>query len=132
MSIFKRIFGICETKPPEDAESWNYSGGRINIDLNLVPELSQPGSAVRLEGDDLPERILVVHGNDGRFYAFKNECQHKGRRIDPFPDTFSLRCCSVSKATYHYSGEVISGPAEGPLEKYLTHEENGKLVILLS
>jgi len=132
MGIFKRIFGICETKPPEDAESWNYSGGRINIDLNRVPELSKPGSAIRLEGDDLPERILVVHGNDGKFYAFKNECQHKGRRIDPFPDTFSLRCCSISKATYDYSGKVISGPAEGPLEKYLTHTENGKLVVLLA
>jgi nitrite reductase/ring-hydroxylating ferredoxin subunit len=132
MGIFKRIFGICETKPPEDAESWNYSGGRIYVDLNRVPELSAPGSGVRLEGGDLPARILVIHGNDDNFYAYKNTCQHKGRRIDPYPETFSLRCCSVSKATYDYSGKVISGPADGPLEKYLTHEENGTLAILLS
>jgi nitrite reductase/ring-hydroxylating ferredoxin subunit len=132
MGIFKKIFGICETKPPKDPESWSHSGGRIEIDLNRVPELSSPDSAVRLEGRNLSERILVVHGSDGAFHAFRNKCMHGGRRIDPLPGNSSVRCCSLSKATYDYSGKVISGPAKGPLEKYTTRSENRKLVILLS
>lgn len=104
---------------------------RIEIDLNRVPELSNSGSAIRLEGGGLPERILVVHGNDGEFHAFRNKCMHGGRRIDPLPGNSSVRSCSVSKATYDYSGKVISGPAKGPLEKYPTRKENGKLVVIL-
>jgi nitrite reductase/ring-hydroxylating ferredoxin subunit len=131
MSIFKRILGICETKSPRDAGSWNHASGRVEIDLNRVPELSQPGSAVRLEGSGLPERVLVVHGNDGEFRAFRNKCMHMGRRIDPLAGASEIRCCSISKATYGYAGQVISGPAKGPLTTYQVQKENEKLTILL-
>jgi hypothetical protein len=81
MNILKAILGICETKPPVDGGCWNCSGGRIEIDPSRAPELSKPGGAIRLEGQGLSERVLVLHGTDGKFHAFQNRCQHMGRRI---------------------------------------------------
>jgi nitrite reductase/ring-hydroxylating ferredoxin subunit len=106
-----------------------YSNGQLMIDLNRVPELSNPGGAIRLEGLNLPERILVVHGDDGQFRAFRNRCRHMGRRLDPVPGTQAVQCCSISKSTYSYEGSVVYGPAKGPVEVFAVQHANGKLVI---
>ena len=131
MGLLKRIFGICETKPPTDPRCWRYSGGKVEIELERAPELSNPGGAMRLEGKELPERVLIVHGDDGNFYAFKNKCTHMGRRIDPLAGHGAVQCCSVSKSTFNYTGEMISGPAKNPLTSFKVDSEDGKLIILI-
>ena len=131
--LSKQLLGICETKPPQDPGSWTFSNNTIEIDLSRVPELSQSGSAIRLENDGLPVRILVVHGDGNNFHAFKNRCTHYsgGRRIDPVPGKPLIRCCSIGKATFDYEGKVISGPAKGPLPKYPVEIKEDKLYITL-
>ncbi|MGE0082892.1 MAG: ubiquinol-cytochrome c reductase iron-sulfur subunit [Desulfococcaceae bacterium] len=114
MKFFKRILGICET-PAADEQSWRVSDNQIILDLNKIPAFSKPGSAVRLEGRGLADKILLVHGTDGNYYAFVNKCSHMGRRIDPMAGESALCCCSVSKSAYTYDGKVISGPAKSPL-----------------
>ena len=130
MGFFARIFGICKTKPPADSDCWNYSGGNVDIELGRAPELSEKGGAIRLEGKGLPQKVLVIHGVDGRFHAFGNKCTHMGRRIDPLADTEAVRCCSVSKSTYDYTGKVISGAAKAPLNTFEVKTEEDKLVIV--
>lgn len=130
-SIWQRIFGICATQKLQDEECWTYSEGLLTIDLSRVPELTQPAGAIRLEDNKLPERVLIVHGDDGRYYAFKNRCQHMGRRLDPAPDTETVQCCSISRSTYEYDGKVISGPAKEPLTIYPVDIDNGKLFVNL-
>jgi len=132
MGFFKRIFGICETKAPSDETCWQYSGGNVEIDLERAAELSSPGGAIRLEGKGLPERVLVIHGQDGSFHAYKNKCTHGGRRIDPLGQTENLRCCSVSKSTFDYDGQVISGPAKGPLTSFNLETKDGKVLISIN
>ena len=105
MGFFKRLFGICNTPLPGDAGCWSYSNNKITIDLKRAPELTLKGSALRLEGRSLPQRFLVVHGNDGEFHAFVNKCAHAGRRIDLVADEEKLMCCSLGKSTYDYSGK---------------------------
>ena len=129
MGFFKRIFGICETRPPLDAGCWTYGNGKVEVDLGRAPELGRREGAIRLEGGGLPERILVFQGNDGEFHALVNKCMHMGRRIDPLAGSSNVRCCSVSKSTYDYTGKVISGPAKGPLTSLPVKSENGRLVI---
>lgn len=118
MKLIKRILGICETRQPSDAESWRYENGRITARLGRMPELRRPGGAVRLEGGGLPRRVLLVHGADGRFHAFANRCTHMGRRLDPLPGKDRIECCSVSKSTYTYGGDPVSGAAKAPLETF--------------
>ncbi len=131
MGVFKRILGVCETKPPLDPWCWTHQDRKIEVELSRAPELSKIGGAIRLEGQALPERVLVGHGTDGQFHAFHNKCRHMGRRIDPVPASTKVRCCSVSMATYDYSGRVVSGPAKGPLKAFRVEAANGKVTIYL-
>jgi len=131
MGLLKRIFGICETKPPGNSACWEYAGGKIEIDLERAPELSVAGCAIRLESNVLPEKVLVLHGTDEKYYAFRNKCTHMGRRIDPLEGSPNIRCCSVSKSTFDYEGNLISGPAKGPLKPFQTDAANGKLTIII-
>jgi nitrite reductase/ring-hydroxylating ferredoxin subunit len=93
MSILKKIFGICETKKPEDPGCWIVYGGRVEIDLTRAGELSGRGGSIRLEGKGLADRILVIRDENGHFFACKNMCTHMGRRIDPVPGSPEVRCC---------------------------------------
>ena len=131
MGFFKRLFGICETPPPTDPDCWNLSGGEIEIQLDRAPELAKKGGAIRLEGKGLPEKVLLINGHDGKFHAFKNRCTHAGRRIDPFGANEQIRCCSVSKSTFDYSGKLLSGPAKGPLTSFQVKREDGRLTVHL-
>jgi nitrite reductase/ring-hydroxylating ferredoxin subunit len=132
VGFFKRLFGICETKPPQDENCWSNQINHVVVDLKKAPELNQPGGAFRLEGKGLPERVLVMRGNDGQAYAFINKCAHAGRRLDPQPGTPTVQCCSLGKSTYNYQGEVLSGSAKKPISTLKVREEPGdKLIILL-
>lgn len=132
MGILKRILGICETKPPLNAGCWNYSDGKVEVDLSQAPELKEKGASIRLEGGGLPARILVVCGIDGEYYAFKNKCTHFGRRLDPLPGQPQVRCCSVNKSTFDYAGEKVSGPAKGPITRYDVEAKENLLYISMA
>lgn len=130
--FFDRLLGNCGTEPPKDARAWSCSNGRLVIDLARAPELARSGGAIRLEGEGLPNRVLVVHGADNQYHAFPNKCTHMGRRLDPVPGTQTVQCCSIGKSTFTYSGQVIYGSAGQPLKPLQTAVENGKLIVTLS
>ena len=132
MKFIKRLFGICETQAPSKNESWVYDNQEIRIDLKQTPELANPDSSIRLEGKGMQKKILVVHGVDGKFYAFLNKCTHMGRRIDPLPGKEMIECCSISKSTFTYSGDCVSGAARDSLPVFQVVLKDDKLVIKLS
>ena len=47
--IWQRLLGIPETKEPKNENSWTYHSGELTVHLDRLPELKDPGSAVRLE-----------------------------------------------------------------------------------
>ncbi|MDM8524344.1 Rieske 2Fe-2S domain-containing protein [Desulfococcaceae bacterium HSG8] len=129
MGLFARIFGICRTPLPAAPDAWSYTDKKVSVELESVPELSQPGSAIRLEGKGLPCKIFLLHGTDGNFYAFENKCTHMGRRLDLTADHEAIQCCSISESTYNYSGEIVSGPAKGNLKPLQLSVVRGQLSI---
>lgn len=130
-SFWQRLLGKPVTSPPLDASCWSYSEERVVLDLARAPELSKTGGAVRLEGGALPKRVLVVHGDDGEFYAFCNQCGHGGRRLDPVPESNTIQCCSVGKSTYSYEGQVLAGPAQKPVVPFPVRRVDSLLEITL-
>ena len=82
MGLFKRIFGICATKKPENSECWNFSSSQIVLDLTKAPEINTVSGAIRLEEKGLPYLVLVFQGTDKKYHAIINKCSHGGRRID--------------------------------------------------
>lgn len=131
-NLFQRLFGICATRQPADPGAWGVEAGRVMLDLDRLPELADQDRSIRLEKGGLPDRILVVHGNDGRYHAFRNRCRHAGRRLDPVPGTARVQCCSIGRSTYDYTGKVISGPAKVPLDTLPVHREGNRLFIELN
>jgi nitrite reductase/ring-hydroxylating ferredoxin subunit len=131
MGIFQRILGICRTKPPANPDCWKYKRGKVIINWARIPELHKPCGAIRLEKHGLPERILVFYGMDGQFHAFKNRCSHLGRRLDPREDVSTLQCCSLSKSTFDYGGNVISGPTKKSLQALPVETRKCKVIIRL-
>lgn len=130
-NIFQRIFGICVTKPPANEDCWTFDNGKIIVNLSRAPELSEKNGAIRLEKKDLPERVLVIHGEDGDYHAFKNSCTHGKRRLDPIPETQQVQCCSVGKAVFDYNGKLVSGSAKEDIIIYEITNDDGKLVITI-
>jgi nitrite reductase/ring-hydroxylating ferredoxin subunit len=124
--------GVPQTGLPQIAESWSYSDGVLSLNLASLPELGELGGAVRIEGEVLPDPILVVLGEDNNYYAFKNVCTHAGRKIDPVAGTMTLKCCTKVceiPSTFDYQGKVKSGLAEGPLTSYRLSVEDDQLII---
>jgi len=60
VGIRKRIFGISNTRKPEDRGALKFSNGAIEIEWSRVPELHKPCGAIRLQGRGLPEGILAL------------------------------------------------------------------------
>ncbi len=128
-NIVKRCLGIPATSRPGDPDCWSYSDGKLTVDLKKAPELETLGGAIRLEGGNLPERILVVSGEDEKLRVFRNRCSHLGhRRLDPVPGTGTVQCCSVNKSTYDLKGKKVYGPAPDPIVSYPSFLEGDKLV----
>lgn len=129
-NIFQRIFGIPVTSKPADPNCWQFSDGKLTIDLTKTPELKSSGGAIRLEGGNLSRRILVIHGDDGQYHAYHNRCTHLGhRRLDPVPGTGTVQCCSVNKSTYELDGKNIYGPAPEPIKVYQASVDGDQLTI---
>ena len=131
--FFKRILGIPATSKPADSDCWTYADGKLTIDLKKAPELQKPGDAIRLEGGNLPERLLVVVGEDNKYHTFRNRCTHMGhRRLDSVPGTQTVQCCSVGKSTYDYEGNNVFGPAPDPIITYPTSVEGEQIISTIS
>lgn len=129
MTLLKRIFGICETKPPIDSGCWHVEAGAVKVDLGRLPELKAAVGAVRFEGKGLPVRVLLVHAKDGQWRAYANRCTHMGRRLDFVPESGNLRCCSISRSLFRSSGALIDGPAKGPIEGFPVEVSDRTLTI---
>jgi nitrite reductase/ring-hydroxylating ferredoxin subunit len=130
-AVFDRLAGNPLTDLPQDAGAWVFEDGELTLDLARLPELESLGGAVRIEGDLLPDDVLVFLGEDEAYYAFKNACTHAGRKIDPVTGEMVLECCSVNGSRYGYDGAVLSGPAEAPLTAYPAALEGSVLHIIL-
>ena len=117
-SFIDRLQGKPLTELPQVEGAWAKDGDTLMLELAKLPELESLGGAVRIEGEALPEPILVVFGEDGNYYAFKNACTHAGRMIDPVAGTMTLECCSASSSTFNYQGNVLSGPAKKSLTSF--------------
>jgi nitrite reductase/ring-hydroxylating ferredoxin subunit len=131
MRLIQRILGIPRTKRPRNEQCWTYSKGIIVIEWGRVPELQKPCGAIRLEDQGLADRILVVYGIDGEFHAFRNRCPHRGGRLDPVPGIAAVRSCGLSRSTFDYTGNIISGPAKDTLKTYNVETNKCKVIIRL-
>lgn len=128
--FFDRIAGVTHTELLT-ASAWTYAASTITVDLTQSTLLATTGTAARIEGDDLPNHVLLIHSLDGEYAAYKNECTHGGNRID-LKEGGELQCTSFSSSTFDSDGTVLSGPAPAPLVMYRVEQEGDQLLIRLA
>lgn len=132
-NFIQKIFGIPKTRNPAAVDCWEYDQGNLIIDLCQAPELMNPGGAIRIEGRALPVPVLVVHGDDREYRAYRNQCTHFGhRRLDPVPGTNTIQCCSVNKSSFDCCGQNVSGPAKHSVDCYPVEKIRDKLFVVLA
>jgi nitrite reductase/ring-hydroxylating ferredoxin subunit len=130
-SFYDRMLGITHTPLLEDPTAWSYAGNTLTLTLGRISQLADPGTAVRLEDDQLPENLLIVHGTDDQYYVFVNSCPHGQRKID-LDENGQLKCTSMGQSKFTYQGEVISGSAESPLTTYTVENSSDELIVTLA
>ena len=83
-------------------------------------------------GFELDEVRLLITRREGRVYAYKNRCPHRGAALDWQPDQFldpsaSLIQCSTHAALFLIeSGECVAGPCAGQFLTALDCREDGQ------
>ena len=128
-NIFQRLFGIPATQPPADAGCWTISDNQIIIDLNRAQELTHPWGAIQIDGESMPQKVLVFQDGNGIYRAFHNKCEHIGRKLDPVPGSETLQCCSIGRSTFDYDGNVLSGLSDKPIKAYPVVTDGDRLII---
>lgn len=74
---------------------------------------------------------MVMRDGQGMYRAFRNHCEHDGRRLDPVPGTQTVQCCSIGQSVYNYEGKIINGAADKAIKVFPTQLSNRKLIINL-
>ncbi|HOP05815.1 MAG TPA: Rieske (2Fe-2S) protein [candidate division Zixibacteria bacterium] len=126
-SFFQRLFGKCITALPENDNCFTVEGHRVTIDLEALGNL--PNGAVRLEGNNLPVRLLIIRDQHQVFHVFENACTHGKRRMDPVFGHDLVQCCSVGRSTFDLEGHRLSGSAKLDIKKFPAEQNDGKLIV---
>ncbi len=132
LDMIRRTLGLSRTPQPAEPLAWIYTDNQVEVNLKRTPELSVPGTAVRLEGKWLPKPVLLVYGDDGKYHAFHNKCTHEGRHIDHLAGQSKVQCCSICKSEWDYQGALLSGAAKRPLEAFPVEVLGNKIVITVT
>lgn len=127
--FFDKLAGVTDVELLA-ADAWTFQDGTLAIHLNHT-SLQQTATAARVEDETLPARVLVIHAQDGGFYAYRNECTHGGRRVEPTDDGTTL-CTSFSGSRYERDGTVVGGPAPSPLTTYPAEHDGETLRVTLA
>ena len=94
------------------------------------PDNFQPNTVVFNED----YRLFVVRNEQGHFYALSAVCTHlrclvNWRSVSASRDQEGVISCPCHGSVYSKTGNVISGPAPRPLDRFRMLLEDGKLIV---
>ncbi|WP_169253581.1 Rieske (2Fe-2S) protein [Brevibacterium sp. 'Marine'] len=79
-------------------------------------------------GTVIDESYVVTQPQEGEFFAFTSVCTHQGCQVREVTSEAIICPCHASQFSVS-TGEVISGPAEEPLQSYEVSESDGTLTV---
>jgi nitrite reductase/ring-hydroxylating ferredoxin subunit len=127
--LLDRLQGKTDMPLLEKGTAWTYDDNVLTVNLDLVPELEKPNSAIRLEADSLPGPLLIVHTTDA-YTVFLNKCPHNQKKVDL--ENGELKCTCISASTFDLAGEPLSGPAKKELTTYMVEVDGSQLIVSLA
>jgi Rieske Fe-S protein len=79
-------------------------------------------------GTVIDDSYVVTQPRKGEFFAFTSVCTHQGCQVKEVTKKAIICPCHSSQFAVA-TGEVISGPAEEPLQSYEVSEKDGTLTV---
>jgi nitrite reductase/ring-hydroxylating ferredoxin subunit len=125
---FDRLLGDTDTPRLDNAAAWTYADPVLTLNLDAIPELAAPSSAIRLEADTLPEPLLIVRDSDV-YHVFLNQCPHAQKKLDLKGG--ELECTCISRSKFDLEGKRESGPAKSNLTTYTAEVVGQQLIVTL-
>jgi nitrite reductase/ring-hydroxylating ferredoxin subunit len=111
--------------------SYRSEGGRVILLSSTLGSLAAEGSAVKLvfvDEEEIVERLIVIHSEDGKHHAFVDHCTHNMKELYYLREDKLLRCFS-GKSYFDMEGNVMRGPAEKPLHGFPIWQEADRVII---
>lgn len=105
-------FGV--SKAPLISTGFSESQGRLLLELGQVGHLAAIGGSVKVTATS-GLKVCIVRASNNEYTAFENRCAHGGQELEYQPDKRELRCTSFGHSRYDLQGNVLRGPAKGPL-----------------
>lgn len=110
--------------------SYRYVPAVIERD-RLVVRRSEVGeeSYALIEHPSLPRAVFLHRQPDGSHAAVLTRCTHRGCQVEPAGDRLA---CPCHGSEYRFTGEVLQGPAERPLQRFEVTADSEHIYIHLT
>lgn len=82
-----------------------------------------------VEHPSLPRAVFLHRQPDGNHAAVLTRCTHRGCQVEPSGDRLA---CPCHGSEYRFTGEVLNGPAERPLERFEVTDDDERIYIHLT
>ncbi|MFC2126373.1 ubiquinol-cytochrome c reductase iron-sulfur subunit [Bacteroidota bacterium] len=122
----------CCFTPEIEPECLAFRDGKAIIDLDRTHTINEPGYAAFIIDEEKGIDIILVHADEGEFYALQRLCTHGGRSISYIHERGKLQCNNYNHSTFDLSGEVFKGPAPRSLVSYPVELNMNQLEISVS
>lgn len=101
---------------------------KLAIKLERLPELAKVGGSTAKK--ILGQPVLFVRVDEKTVRAFDPTCSHKKCPVTFNPDDRRFHC-ECHKSAYDLDGNVLGGPAPGPLRRFRSKLFKGRVLIEL-
>jgi Rieske Fe-S protein len=127
---------IGNTPPiPEDAYRIETRSGRLEVELDKVPQLAEPGGSVKIRDSVLSDPLIIARLADETYVVASILCPHRGVEVEYQPEKGEFECASLGSSQFAADGSLLGGPAKQPLRAFQTSldpEAGNRLIIDLS
>jgi Rieske Fe-S protein len=114
----------CATGPTYQAMLFN---DRALVERSEFQRLSK-GEPVLIKAPGLTHPVVVSQTEDGQFIAVSAKCTHLGCYVRPSRNFLQ---CPCHGSTFGLTGDVIRGPAQEPLPRYLVEVKENQIEIII-
>jgi nitrite reductase/ring-hydroxylating ferredoxin subunit len=97
-----------------------------NEQLMVPVSQFKPEQKILLVRNNEMEYDIALIKNNNNYKAFYLQCTHENQPLSV--NDKNIRCSSHG-SIFSYDGKVLNGPADKPLQEYLTIVENGFIII---